>query len=569
MCIAYHLMARKNSFLWFLLLSLICTLVCTHSTAAASEDDGRKAIYTHLSFVLLINWICTKNIVDAGVYCVNGCQACRISRYLPFTLTCCSKSLAGQTGRVVSIFPNEKKQLHTTRSWDFVGFPQQVIRTSVENDIIIGVLDSVIWPQSDSFDDEGFGPPPSKWTGTCQGFSNFTCNNKIIGAKYYRSNGQFSKEDLQSPRDSDGHGTHTASTAAGGLVNMATFDDAVADGVDIISISVGSLSVAASTIDRDFFTKVQLGDNNVFEGVSINTFELNDMYPSILWWRFPEYCRRFCEINSMNPNLVKGKIVLCIGLDRAGPKDALSAFLAGAVGTVIADGLPKDFSLIFPLPTSRLTAGDGNRTAKLLHQLNKIADGCLKRPLYIAGMSGEELAISISEHVLTCCQSDRHGRDTWATYNEKEATVAVYRTHDKTFMQVMSHDALKIRRESSQKSGEAPLQKLCCPPEKSGRRTFATFRRYMKLRCNAHHLPNNTKNIRRCLPGFLWSFSWLQLHCICFKIGILPGLDNAGTEEMIFGNEIATVEPRTADSAVEQSSIVSQQCVSPQENFKE
>ena len=75
----------------------------------------------------------------------------------------------------------------------------------------------------------------------------------------------------------------------------------------------------------------------------------------------------------MNPNLVKGKIVLCIGLDRAGPKDALSAFLAGAVGTVIADGLPKDFSLIFPLPTSRLTAGDGNRTAKLLHQLNKVS----------------------------------------------------------------------------------------------------------------------------------------------------------------------------------------------------
>ena len=77
---------------------------------------------------------------------------------------------------VVSIFPNEKKQLHTTRSWDFVGFPQQVKRTSIESDIIIGVLDSGIWPESDSFDDEGFGPPPSKWIGTCQGFSNFTCN---------------------------------------------------------------------------------------------------------------------------------------------------------------------------------------------------------------------------------------------------------------------------------------------------------------------------------------------------------------------------------------------------------
>ena len=77
---------------------------------------------------------------------------------------------------VVSIFPNEKKQLHTTRSWDFVGFPQQVKRTSFESDIIIGMLDTGIWPESDSFDDEGFGPPPRKWKGACHGFSNFTCN---------------------------------------------------------------------------------------------------------------------------------------------------------------------------------------------------------------------------------------------------------------------------------------------------------------------------------------------------------------------------------------------------------
>ena len=77
---------------------------------------------------------------------------------------------------MVTIFPNEKKHLLTTRSWDYVGFPQQVKRTSIESDIIIGVLDSGIWPESDSFDDKGYGPPPSKWMGSCQGFSNFTCN---------------------------------------------------------------------------------------------------------------------------------------------------------------------------------------------------------------------------------------------------------------------------------------------------------------------------------------------------------------------------------------------------------
>lgn len=78
---------------------------------------------------------------------------------------------------VVSVFPNERKTLHTTRSWDFMGFPQEVARaTGLESDVIVGVLDTGIWPESESFNDEGLGPIPSKWKGTCQSPSNFTCN---------------------------------------------------------------------------------------------------------------------------------------------------------------------------------------------------------------------------------------------------------------------------------------------------------------------------------------------------------------------------------------------------------
>lgn len=78
---------------------------------------------------------------------------------------------------VVSVFLNQKRELHTTRSWDFMGFSEQVERAkTVESDTIVGVLDTGIWPESDSFNDEGFGPPPTKWKGTCQVSTNFTCN---------------------------------------------------------------------------------------------------------------------------------------------------------------------------------------------------------------------------------------------------------------------------------------------------------------------------------------------------------------------------------------------------------
>lgn len=36
-----------------------------------------------------------------------------------------------------------------------------------------------IWPESESFSDEGFGPPPEKWKGMCQ-TKNFTGNKQAM-----------------------------------------------------------------------------------------------------------------------------------------------------------------------------------------------------------------------------------------------------------------------------------------------------------------------------------------------------------------------------------------------------
>ncbi|CAL9232582.1 unnamed protein product [Arabidopsis halleri] len=180
---------------------------------------------------------------------------------------------------VVGVSRNQYRKLHTTKSWDFVGLPLTAKRhLKAERDVIIGVLDTGITPESESFHDHGLGPPPAKWKGSCGPYKNFTgCNNKIIGAKYFKHDGYVPPGEIRSPIDIDGHGTHTSSTVAGvlvanaslyGIANgtargavpsarlamykvcwarsgcadmdiLAGFEAAIHDGVDIISISIG------------------------------------------------------------------------------------------------------------------------------------------------------------------------------------------------------------------------------------------------------------------------------------------------------------------------------------------
>lgn len=83
---------------------------------------------------------------------------------------------AGYEG-VVSVFQSKTLQPQTTRSWDFMGLSENVARNpTTETNLIIGVLDTGIWPESNSFSDQNIGPIPKKWKGVCKGGKNFTCN---------------------------------------------------------------------------------------------------------------------------------------------------------------------------------------------------------------------------------------------------------------------------------------------------------------------------------------------------------------------------------------------------------
>jgi subtilisin family serine protease len=159
--------------------------------------------------------------------------------------------------------------------------------------VVVGIIDSGIWPEHASFADDGSFSTPSiaplddsrpncEFGNTAHNAADapFTCNHKLVGARQmldtYRLLIGATSQEYDSARDDSGHGTHTASTAAGnggveasmmgiprgtisgiaprahviaykGLGDLGGFtsdlasaiDQAVADGVDVINYSIG------------------------------------------------------------------------------------------------------------------------------------------------------------------------------------------------------------------------------------------------------------------------------------------------------------------------------------------
>ncbi|XAR64667.1 Cucumisin [Bertholletia excelsa] len=366
-----------------------------------------------------------------------------VARLLPHE----ARIIAEKEG-VVSVFPNTLQKLHTTRSWDFLNMPFSVRRNlKVESNLIIGVLDTGVWEKSPSFSDKGYGPPPAKWKGNCSKGANFTgCNKKLIGATYYNLNG--GPVDDLTPADTDGHGTHTSSIAGGvpvpgaslyGLARgtarggataarvamykvcwklgctdmdlLAGFDAAIADGVDVISVSIGGyprpyfqdpiaigsfhamkkgiftscsggnsgpylqtiqnvapwiMTVAASSIDRQFETRVKLGNGQTFSGISINTFSPRKRMYGLTNGAHAANTSRggfygnasACDWGTLSARKVKGKVVYCMGTNG---QDMIIKELGGAGIISSTDSSIDDVAVAYLLPASTVTIIQGTQ----------------------------------------------------------------------------------------------------------------------------------------------------------------------------------------------------------------
>ncbi|KAH7691102.1 Peptidase S8 subtilisin-related protein [Dioscorea alata] len=180
------------------------------------------------------------------------------------------------TEEFLGVHPFKTVQLLTTYTPKFLGLSQHEgfwVDSKMGKGIIIGVIDSGITPNHASFMDDGTMPsPPSKWKGRCDFHNKTFCNNKLIGATAYDG----SPEDDATKKI---HGTHVAGIAAGSFVKNASvfglangtasgiapkahlasykacsmecsnyegvesFNQAIKDGVDVITVSMGWMSL--------------------------------------------------------------------------------------------------------------------------------------------------------------------------------------------------------------------------------------------------------------------------------------------------------------------------------------
>ncbi|KAK1684660.1 hypothetical protein QYE76_045508 [Lolium multiflorum] len=337
-------------------------------------------------------------------------------------------------------YPEKTYQLMTTHTPKMLGLMGEgrdgdgVWNTSnMGEGIIIGVLDDGIYAGHPSFDAAGMKPPPEKWNGRCD-FNNTVCNNKLIGARSFFESAKWKWKGLDDPVlpiNEGQHGTHTSSTAAGAFVPganisgnavgtaagmaprahiafyqvcfeqkgcdrddiLAAVDEAIEDGVDVLSLSLGGnpgadfsedpvslggytaalngvfvstaagnigpnpgtlsngapwlLTVGASTTDRRFAASVKLGSDLELDGESLSEpkdygKEMRPLARDV----GDGQCTSESVLTAQN---ITGKIIICEAGGGLSTAKAKTVLRAGAFGMIVV--APEVFGpVIVPRP---------------------------------------------------------------------------------------------------------------------------------------------------------------------------------------------------------------------------
>jgi subtilisin family serine protease len=196
---------------------------------------------------------------------------------------------------VAAVQQDNPRQMLTDSSGEFIGAPtiynQLGGSAKSGQGIIVGILDSGVWPEHPSFADPGTLPaPPPKADGTartCDFGDNpltpavdpFACTRKLIGGAPFLDtyNAVIGGDTYpDTARDSNGHGTHTASTSAGGPVahaNPLGIDrGAIAGIAPAAAVSVYKVCGAQGCFPSD---SVQAVAQAILDGVRVINFSIS------------------------------------------------------------------------------------------------------------------------------------------------------------------------------------------------------------------------------------------------------------------------------------------------------
>ncbi|KAF2315361.1 hypothetical protein GH714_038931 [Hevea brasiliensis] len=317
----------------------------------------------------------------------------------------------------LAAIPDEMLTLHTTHTPQFLGLQSGKGLWNAQNlasDVIVGILDTGIWPEHVSFKDTGLSAVPSRWKGACESgtkFSPSNCNKKIIGARaFFKDQANF----FGLANGAAAGMKYTARIAVYkvcwslGCANtdlLAAMDQAVADGVDVLSLSLGGrekpfysddlatasfgatqngvfvscsagnsgpssstvantapwiMTVAASYTDRSFSTTVKLGNGQTFSGSSLYSGKATKKLPIAYGRTAGGQSARYCISGSLNKKLVRGKLVVCERGMNGRTAKGEQVKLAGGAGMLLINTQGEEhFADPHVLPATSLGASAG------------------------------------------------------------------------------------------------------------------------------------------------------------------------------------------------------------------
>ncbi|HEX6238006.1 MAG TPA: S8 family peptidase, partial [Acidimicrobiales bacterium] len=375
--------------------------------------------------------------------------------------------------------------------------------------IVVGVVDSGVWPESASLRGRPLDATPrTRWdiartgetvrmrkadgswfegrcqlghevdgaTARAQRWSTDACTTKVVGARYYPEEfleevpeENWSPHEFLSPRDGNGHGTHTAGTAVGRTVRdvavegvrfgtlsgmapaarlasykvcfddddlesgdcfesavVAAIEDAVADGVDVLNLSISGstdtvldptelalegaaeagvfvattagnsgpgrstvshnspwVTTVAGTTHHTFENTVELGNGRTLRGASVSRTPL-PMTPLVDSLTVPARGAEpaeaeLCLPGSLAERRVRGRIVVCTRGTNARVEKSEVVAAAGGVGMVLANVEPGSLDADFhSVPTVHVAKRDAVVLFRYLQRAGSRARAALR-----------------------------------------------------------------------------------------------------------------------------------------------------------------------------------------------